>query len=554
MAFSSRVVLPFSVAVVAVFAVCLVLGGQVQGFIPTVPQSVTPPNPGPGRPISPAFWGTTLESSNSLGPFVSDIGGETGVTYARFPSGIVGEATNLTANLIYANATGVPFPSPIPANLTTPEFVDACRAIHCHAIIELPMEIDSPSTAAYEVAYLERTLAFFPAYWELGNEPAGWQCYGLPWAEWNSSSTCGTLLGPRTSPSEFAHEVKDYIAAIRTVDPSTPISCLGGSGTQSDDAGWITPILQVNGMNCQAISIHVRPASHYTGLPTLADFMSFLGDDGSNLPARLQTAQSAVAAGCSSCSTQILVTELGSATPGSSYGGCGLAELCGLGAWADVVFEAAQVSEGLNSGAYNLDYFSWHTGGGAALWNGAETTPLFTLYSSIFRFLQPMVYSSSLNGTEGVYGTASGSPNGTAFLLVNTQVATEEHVNVAASGFPTSPDATWHRWVEGESAPAVGSVNDESGVVTLPPLSVSVVVTNGSVTCPAAGCGLAGAGGGGPTLTPASITVTMFTLAGVLAATGVAIVVILPGPMRLVCLPFLGLAACFVLSVPALIG
>ena len=113
--------------------------------------------------------------------------------------------------------------SNVTTNLTS--FVTWCETFGCHAILELPAEIDDPSTAAYDVSYTERVLAFHPSYWEIGNEPAIWTHFEIPWSEWNASQA------QNATPEQFAQVVPAYNIAIHSVDPSAPIIGLGGVGT-----------------------------------------------------------------------------------------------------------------------------------------------------------------------------------------------------------------------------------------------------------------------------------------------------------------------------------
>ena len=92
------------------------------------------------------------------------------------------ERYNVTANVLTNDGGGVYSP---PVNLSS--FAAWCIQLGCHAIIQLPTEIASPSTAAFEVAYTEQVVRFIPDYWEIGNEPTTWTHFGIPWSQWNAS-------------------------------------------------------------------------------------------------------------------------------------------------------------------------------------------------------------------------------------------------------------------------------------------------------------------------------------------------------------------------------
>src|SRR4029077_6850449 len=110
-----------------------------------------------------------------------------------------------------------------------------------------PAEIDSPSTAAYDVAYTEQVLQFRPAYWEIGNEPAIWTHFQLPWSEWAPAQNLNA------TPVQFAQVVQRYVTAIHAVDPSAAIIGLGGVGTGAyGETPWITSTVRLNGPNLSA--------------------------------------------------------------------------------------------------------------------------------------------------------------------------------------------------------------------------------------------------------------------------------------------------------------
>ena len=106
--------------------------------------NLSAPIPGP----SPDFWGVNVLPTSAPAPAVTASVEGSPVTFARFPGGLAGERDNLSANALY-NDSGSAYTPPF--SLTS--FIAWCKALNCHAILELPAEIDSPSTAAYEVAY-----------------------------------------------------------------------------------------------------------------------------------------------------------------------------------------------------------------------------------------------------------------------------------------------------------------------------------------------------------------------------------------------------------------
>src|ERR1700686_1811758 len=112
--------------------------------------------------LSPGFWGINTRPQAAPSAAVTLAVQSSPVRYIRWPGGLVAERYNLTANVLTNDAGGVYGP---PVNLSS--FVSWCRQLGCHAIVQLPTEIASPATAAYEVAYAEHVIGFSPDYWEL---------------------------------------------------------------------------------------------------------------------------------------------------------------------------------------------------------------------------------------------------------------------------------------------------------------------------------------------------------------------------------------------------
>ncbi len=523
--------IPLGAALLIVVVLSSVIGGQATGLLPASPSTQTPSVSSQGVALSPEFWGVGISSRDTTGTLTQYLP-QTPFTYLLYPAGNDGEQTNLTSGTYY-DFTG----ASTPVGTTVSNFISECEQVSCHAVLELPLEINSSATAAYEVRYVEG-LSFRPAYWELGNEPAksNYECFGLPWTQWGSA--CQGLTGP--SAGAFAAEVAAYIRAVRSVDPTAQFICMGGSGVRSlsETYAWVYAVESVNGPNCAAVGVHDRPASSNTVNPTLTDFFSYLQDPSVNLPSAVANTRAAIAAACASCTTQIFVSEFAAAGQCCSY------YALYSGGFDDVLFEAAQYAQLLSLHVANTDYFAWATGGKATLTNGAGgPTLLYDLWANVLSELGTTVYNSSLLGQNGVYTAATSNATGDQLLFVNTQPSTSETLALAPSGFALSSHARLLVWTGGN--PSTSSVDDINSTVTLPPLSVGVISTS---TPPSGGNGATGVVG--TLINPRSLTETLAILSVVLIGTATAGAVLLPGYAKLASAPLFALAIYFLISIP----
>src|SRR5579871_5396239 len=230
--------------------------------IPNLPKGMStfPPPPSlatfqllsttPTTTISGQFWGADVRIFSPANSTLAAGYNASGLEFVRWPGGAVADEYNLSSNRLY-HALG--------RYITPPtsflQFVHWCLPVRCQAIVQLPGEIGSPSTAAYLVNYIENVVGFHPAYYEIGNEPALWKHYGIPWSNWTSTQRVKvTAMG-------YAHLVQNYTAAIRGVDPDAQIIGLPGFGQGGyHEPTWIQDSVAVNGPNLSAVSIHVYPS------------------------------------------------------------------------------------------------------------------------------------------------------------------------------------------------------------------------------------------------------------------------------------------------------
>lgn len=419
--------------------------------------------------IGSDFWGANLRPYYSLGSTASSTYRSTGLSVVRWPGGAVADRLNLTANRIY-NDNGT-FSTP-PVNESA--FVGWCRAVGCAAVIGLPGEIDSPSTAAYYVAYTEQTLHFTPLYWEIGNEPALWTHFGYPWTGWNESQD------RNATPASYAQVVHAYIQAIRAVDPTAQFLGLPGVGQGADgEAGWIRATVAVNGANLSGVAIHVYPAGgNVTGTASLGGFFATLGGS-SSLPSRITADRAAITGACATCGPiPILVTELGSGTQGGAYNSY-------MTGFPDVPYLATEVIQALAVNVSQIDLFAFQaTYGGSLLEANGTPSRTAVLYEDLLAHLGPTVATTFQGPTNsGVVGVTTQAANGSGdvVLLANTNLSNA--FTVAPTGLPPSTPAagtllTWN----GTTATPVATAFAANGTptVSLPAESVALLILNGS--------------------------------------------------------------------------
>lgn len=376
----------------------------------------------------------------------------------RWPGGGLADRLDPLAlngtGLIYGGA-GTPYP----ASSSAEEFVAWCRSVGCAAVVTLPGEIDSPSYATGEVAYFVDALHFRPAYWEIGNEPALWSHWGSPWSDWQAgqNSTPG--------PVQYAQEVASYLAAIRTVDPTTPVLGLPGTGTgSSDETTWVEATVSINGPNLTAIAIHVYPAGTYASNVSPAVLFSSL-ESAAAVPARVAADEAAIRLACASCRISILVDE--AAVESSATGG--------VATFSWVPYEAVEILQAIEANASGVLFWvaqgsypgSWISGSGSP----GLTYPLFQSMPNPFPSTgYPLGVVTVATGVYGMlFGTVPSHPS--FVLLANTNVTESVHLDLSRV-VPVGLTGTVLSWSGITSAPVASAWGAQSTFQTLLPDSV----------------------------------------------------------------------------------
>ena len=423
-------------------------------------------------PIPSSFWGMDVSSQRNPDA-ITTLLPQTPIVYERYPGGIVGEETNYRTNIEYPYGK-----SSLQSTNWIQNFTKDCKATGCQAIIQLPLEINSPSTAAYEAVYIENNLSFKPAYWELGNEPAGWECFDRPWTEW---STCGTSPSTtlNTTPAAYAAETAQYIEAIQEATATAnygniPFICLGGTGQQgaAPMVSWIAALVanSTDAQHCSGFSIHAYPASH-GGTPSLSQLYGYLTAT-NNIVYDYQSVQALLAK--ESSPATIFFDEMGMAASGSIYA------TTYNGNWTEWMFMSAEIVQALYTHMPNVDWFRWSGDSADLILSPPGTAQTgYWIYQDLFDELGTYVADPAVEGTNGVFAVATtssavGSPaQPWEVLLVNTQVTSDVTVDLAGSGVPEYYSASISNWTSS------GTVNSTVGELTdglaLAPQSVTLV-------------------------------------------------------------------------------
>ena len=389
----------------------------------------------------------------------------------RWPGGDLSERYDMMGDnglgTIYTNGVGAPAP------WSTAQFVQWCGSIHCQAIFTVPAEIDNATYAATLVSYVEEGLGFHPTYWEIGNEPGLWTHFGIPWNDWTSSQQLAV------SPSQYAGVVHAYIAAMRAVDPTIRIIGLGGAGSNSvSEDVWIQQTVDANGANLSAIAIHVYPAgAGYAGEGT-AEIYGSLGSTQS-LPSVVPKALKAIRSACATCNISLLVDEFNAAT-GTALDGF-------MSTYALVPYLAAEVMQGLTLNITSLDLWVLQGGyAGSLFTTTGNPRPTYAFFQYFLPSLGPAVHPVALQpALPYAYAVATQSfgANPEAVLMVaNLNLTSAVELTLGGSGFPLSGSTTLTFWGGAASGPTTGTFASANGSWILPPDSIGLLSTPGTLT------------------------------------------------------------------------
>jgi hypothetical protein len=470
-----RSVIPVIVVAVVVVAAAVIVLGVYQTSRPpgvryvTVPATLGATN---GSPVGldSGFLGVNVRADEALPGTTADALNASGVHFARWPGGSLGDRYDP----LYDDGQGAvysPNGQPLAANATLAQFVGWCESVACQSVITLPAEIDNASMAEAIVNYTVGPLGFHPTYWEIGNEPALWSHFGIPWPAWNSSQNV------TATPAEFAQVVRAYVPAILAADPGAGIVGIGGIGKgNGDPAAWFDPVFQAEGPNLSAMAIHIYPTngSEYAIGGTAGYFAALSGP--TSIPARVATAEDAIASGCTHCHLRLLVDEF---QVGTNFTGANALSGGELAAYV-----ATEIVEALSLPIASLDYFDL-SGVTPGAWLGPDGSPpsaSFALYDALGQgFGSWGAQVTVASSTPGLWAAEGGNSPGDLpnLLLADANPSVGYRVNLSGwfSGAGTVDGWTFNGSAATPSDLSAGA--GELGNWTLPPLSIALFSTFG---------------------------------------------------------------------------
>jgi hypothetical protein len=427
--------------------------------------------------VPSSFWGVNVAAAQKFtNPDAAQIAA-TPATYIRFPGGSLGEELNYTSGVLTSITGGGTSMSSTSIQM----FISSCRAISCHAILQLPAEIDQPQTAAYYASYVENTLHFKPAYWEIGNAVGSWAHFDQPWSAWGSNSKT------KINATLFADELQKYVIALRAVVSSPKVVALGMAlGEPNNDLSYISTVARVDGKNLSAISVHSYALGTAPNHPTWAEFLANLNGKYS-LNTGVQAARNDIKVGCANCNLKIFVTEANGAED-NDYTSL-------LPSFAGTIYVAADTVQALNLRLKNLDWFAYDSHYQGAWVQNGVLGQQYTLMSEMMTHLGREIVPATVTGPSSFYLAATYGTNGLAVLLVNANVTHAVSLNLVNSGILSGAGARLEQWKNGSLGPTNSTLNI-STTLYLPELSISILSVGLG--------GLLGPHGSAPTSVPSS--------------------------------------------------
>jgi hypothetical protein len=406
--------------------------------------------------LSWAFWGVNVAAAQQFTTTDASNIAATPVNFIRFPGGILGEEFNYTSGVLTNDVGG----GTSIASTSIQEFIASCQSIGCHAILQLPAEIDQPQTAAYYASYVQNTLHFKPSYWEIGNAVQSWGHFDTPWSKW------GTNSGKPIDSLAFAQELGKYITAIRAVVPGARIIALGmATGRPNNDQDYITEVASLDGPNISGISVHSYVNAAAPPKPTWADLLSNLNGEYS-LASGITTTQSYIKSGCPKCHLSVFVTEANAAevTGYSQF----------LPTFAGTLYVAADTIQALNLRVKNLDWFAYSSHYLGAWDQGGTFEQQYTLMTQMMTHLGTKTLATTVTGPSMFYGTATYGTAGLALLLVNANMTQSVSLNLASARILSGALVHEEQWKNGSDGPTNSSFN-LGGSLTVPALSITIL-------------------------------------------------------------------------------
>jgi len=411
-----------------------------------------------------SFWGVNFLPQDAAGSTALSETQGSPLQFYHWPGGAIADRFNMSNGTEYApNGTALTNES---------QFVAFCKPIHCHAIFQVPGEINDTKKAAWEVNYTIRQLGYQPDYWEIGDEPALWTHFNKPWPQWKATDTYGV------TPATYAKVVQRYILAMKDAVAGTGVALkfigLPGIGQGSYREGlWINQTVALNGPNISAVAIHVYAAGTGATNPSLTGFFDSLQGKAS-IPVRVPLDRQNISGACRSCAPiQIFVDELGS---GSAGGGNWTNYMAG---YPQVPFMTAEFIQGMEYDLPNLDLYALRDPYQGSLFDpSGNAHPLDMMYTQILPHFESVLLNTAvIKAVPNLYVAASESTDNTTITLLASNANPSTSVQLSVSGPRYPADATYSLWHWDNLTPTVQTTTaiGPTNLWTLPPQGVLLV-------------------------------------------------------------------------------
>lgn len=433
--------------------------------------------PATGYGLNSAVWDAQMNA-----PAVQDLLGQAGIGMLRYPGGSYGDIYNWqddTAPGGYV-APGTGFDA----------FMGTVRKIGAQPILIANYGTGTPQQAAAWVQYANVTKGYGAKYWEIGNELYGNGYYGADWEADNHADK---------SPTAYAHNVLQYSAAMKAVDPGVKIGAVltlpgnwpDGVLASGDSADWNRTVLSIAGSAIDFVIVHWYPGG--SGAATALGEPAQLAGELAQL--RQETARYA--------------------GPGGANLGIALTETNGSAdedTQPDALFAADTYLTALENGAFTVDWWDTHNGPGAistapdgatdfqdfgVLSSGtcvgstcepALNTPFPTYHainmlSTLARPGDQLVRAAADQPLVSAHAARQADGN-LAVQLVNKDPANSYQVALHYTGYtPSAATPTVYTYGD-EAASITSAAQGTSAAQNLPPYSIETVVLHPSATNP----------------------------------------------------------------------
>lgn len=447
---------------------------------PFTTVSATLNSQGTVGPVSPYFWSVSGQtgSPNWIGTdgTLDSILNQTPFVFIRYGEGA--DSCDVANDTQYVPPSGGSgnYVAQKPCLFNISEFKAWCYSLtpHCLSILQLPGEINSSSTVAYEANYIVHAVGFQPTLWAVGNEPTNWLHFGIPWKSWNTADNS------KPKPIDYVVELRQAITAITAVDPGAQFVGVEAATYQN------TPYFDEIAQNYSNIPVSWQAYHEYpsvgianpTEIYAALSGTSNISTDYAKVRADLKTNCSTGASAC-----QNMPIEIGEYNHGPSTG-TPYADVN----FTDALFLAASVSQALRANVSALTVFKLQSStngpGYELVYDNDTTDPAGTLFQKVFGSGHFQKYGTVYNTTvtttaSGVWSemTRNQSSCYNGLVVVNTDLT--HGLDLSLNGvFPTASSAgtiTWWNASGNASGPVIKAGAVIPSAITMAPQSLLVL-------------------------------------------------------------------------------